>query len=264
VWEPNLTAWIARRLKVGDVFVDVGANIGYFSLLASKLVGETGRVVAIEASPHTFGLLRRNLDLNKAHNVRAVNVAVSDREEILQMFLPPGNDSGRTTVVQSSADQQRFTPGPLVRARPLAAILETREIQTTRLIKIDVEGHEGQVLPSILRMLQSCRADVEVIVEITPSRFQGHRKTSKDLLARFASLGFHFYEIENEYTVGSYLLSKRLQPPTRLANVTFTDQKDLIFLVAMEQHYDVTRTRGNSAPCEQKIRWHATPPLFYS
>lgn len=76
---------MAERLKPGDVFVDVGANIGYFSLLASKLVGPGGRVVAIEASPEVFDLLRRNLELNKAHNVRAVNVAISDREGSLQL-----------------------------------------------------------------------------------------------------------------------------------------------------------------------------------
>lgn len=50
VWEPHMTRWLQRRLKPGDVFVDVGANIGYYSILASRLVGARGKVVAIEAS----------------------------------------------------------------------------------------------------------------------------------------------------------------------------------------------------------------------
>lgn len=49
-WEPHLTGWLRRRLRPGDGFVDVGANIGVFSVLAARLVGESGRVVAIEAS----------------------------------------------------------------------------------------------------------------------------------------------------------------------------------------------------------------------
>lgn len=51
IWEPSLSGWLARTLRPGDVFVDVGANIGYYSLLAARLVGHLGSVVAIEASP---------------------------------------------------------------------------------------------------------------------------------------------------------------------------------------------------------------------
>src|SRR5262249_10578177 len=61
MWEPNLTRWIWERLRPGDTFIDVGANIGYFSLLAAKRVGATGRVVAIEASPKIFSALQCNL-----------------------------------------------------------------------------------------------------------------------------------------------------------------------------------------------------------
>src|SRR5450755_115400 len=54
LWEPNLSAWIERRLSTGDVFVDVGANVGYFTLLAAGVVGKTGKVVAIEPMPEIF------------------------------------------------------------------------------------------------------------------------------------------------------------------------------------------------------------------
>ncbi|HEY3128368.1 MAG TPA: FkbM family methyltransferase, partial [Acidobacteriota bacterium] len=83
IWEPNLTNWISERLLAGDTFVDVGANIGYYSLLASKLVGESGRVVAVEALPQIFGILRDNLQANCAGNVRPVNIAAWDRKEDL-------------------------------------------------------------------------------------------------------------------------------------------------------------------------------------
>jgi hypothetical protein len=86
VWEPNLTSFLASRLRDGDVFVDVGANIGYFSLLASRLVGRHGKVVAIEASPNIFAMLSANLARNGAANVEAINIAVSDRVGTTQLL----------------------------------------------------------------------------------------------------------------------------------------------------------------------------------
>ena len=85
MWEPNLTHWITERLKDGDVFVDVGANVGYFSLLASTLVG-SGHVVAVEPTPRAFDMLEESLRRSHATNVRAVNAAAWHEQSVLQMF----------------------------------------------------------------------------------------------------------------------------------------------------------------------------------
>jgi len=229
VWEPNLTAWIAERLRPGDVFVDVGANIGYFSLLASKLVGEKGRVVAIEASPEVFGLLRRNLELNATRNVRAVNVAISDREGCVQLYSAPGHDSGRTTAAQSWAEEQHFTASSKVRAFPLPAVLHEEEIRAARVIKIDVEGYEWQVVSGMAEMLKACRPDVEIMVEVTPLVLRAQGKSCEDLLRIFAPLGFDAYRINNDYSPMRYLSSKRPDRPLRVRDSNLTDQEDLIF-----------------------------------
>jgi FkbM family methyltransferase len=228
VWEPNLTAWIADRLNPGDLFLDIGANIGYFSLLASQIVGRSGRVVAIEPSPPTFGFLQRNLSLNRVRNVRAVNVAVSDREEELDLFLHSENDSGSATGVHKWASQQGFVRGSRVRALPLNSILESGEIEAARLIKIDVEGYEGHILPDLLQLLPRCRRDAEIIVEVTPSALAQEGRTSSQMLDGFISQGFHLYEIENDYSVESYVQAGRPKRPLRLVNSMFSGQKDLI------------------------------------
>jgi FkbM family methyltransferase len=80
LFEPNLTYFISSVLKPGDVFIDVGANIGYFTMLAAKCVGASGKVYAIEASPSTYDLLIANLRLNEVKNVEAINMAVTDKE----------------------------------------------------------------------------------------------------------------------------------------------------------------------------------------
>src|SRR5262249_27771794 len=96
VWEPHITSWIRSSLRPGDSFIDVGANIGYYSLLASRLVGQYGSVVAIEASPKTFLELQTNLTLNKIYNVRAVNLAASDCRGKLKIFRGHEHNTGLT------------------------------------------------------------------------------------------------------------------------------------------------------------------------
>lgn len=84
--DPNLTAYFSRNPAPGDVVVDVGANIGYFTLLASNCVGAKGKLVAIEASPSVFGLPSENIALNTRSNIRAVNVAAAYDRGGLQIF----------------------------------------------------------------------------------------------------------------------------------------------------------------------------------
>jgi len=73
VWEQNLSCFLNERLKEGDAFIDIGANIGYFTLQAAKLVGPSGKVIAIEVSPTIFKKLIANLQRNRVTNVETYN-----------------------------------------------------------------------------------------------------------------------------------------------------------------------------------------------
>ena len=85
-WEPNLTASLSWRLSPGDTFVDVGANVGHFTLLASRLVGPTDRAVAVEPSPANLTLLTRNAASNRARNVQIVAAAASETAGALDFY----------------------------------------------------------------------------------------------------------------------------------------------------------------------------------
>ena len=74
-----------RNIKKGDTVIDIGAGIGEFSVLASKLVGEHGKVISIEPSPEDFETLLVNLKTNKCHNVIPLNLAISDKPEKLNL-----------------------------------------------------------------------------------------------------------------------------------------------------------------------------------
>jgi len=224
IWEPNLTGFVQRRLQTGDTFVDVGANIGYYSLLASKSVGTKGRVVAIEASPKIFMALQKNLGANKCDNVRAVNVAISDRKGVLRLFSGPSSNIGMTSTMKSRGqDFESEVP-----ANRLDAVLLPEELKAARLIKIDVEGAEAPVLISILENIDRYRQDLEIMVEINPPEVQEHGLSVADILNRFAEVGYHAYLLDNDYSPAAYVGYQPTPRPKRLRHLP-TGLTDVVF-----------------------------------
>jgi FkbM family methyltransferase len=226
VWEPNLTRFLGERLAPGDVFVDVGANIGYCSLLAAPLVGESGKVVAIEASPTLFSALRDNLERNGARNVRAVNKAAADKAGKLKLYLGPPDNLGMTSVLEDSVAGSSFECE--VDALPLAEILSTDEIATTRIIKVDVEGAEAVVARGMAPLLSKCREDLEVVIEVSPERLASQSQSVDEIVGLFADAGFHAYALANDTDPLAYLPPIRLERPVRIREAT-REQIDIVF-----------------------------------
>jgi FkbM family methyltransferase len=214
VWEPELTDWITERLRAGDTFIDVGANIGYYSLLASALVGASGSVTAVEASPAIFRQLQANLARNRVTNVRSVNVAASDRPGTVPLFRGPEHNRGETSLFPGEG----YVPDGAVEAAPLSTILEPQEIAGARLIKIDVEGAEGVVLPGLIPLLSSGRPDLELIVELHPQFLTGPGKRAEDLVKLVCAAGFDASRLDNAYWPLTYLADRKpaLPRPLRL------------------------------------------------
>jgi FkbM family methyltransferase len=221
VWEPNVSNVIETILDEGDLFVDVGANIGYDSLLASTVVGSKGSVVSIEASPRTYELLRQQIHDNRAINVRTVNKAVSDATGTVTLYTGLNGDIGRATMVPARGLAEEAT----VAAAPLDEILSKDERSRLRLIKIDIEGAELPVLRRFLDTLDLYPETVEVIVEAMP---QDDPPGWSELFARMQAAGFHAYLIENPYDYDSYLNWRHPTPPRRLDRLP-SEQADILF-----------------------------------
>jgi FkbM family methyltransferase len=228
VWEPHLTRWISQRLATGDTFVDVGANIGYFSLLASRRVGQSGTVVAIEPSPTIFRALRANLERNRAGNVRALNLAVSDAMGSARLFRGPDTNCGLTTFVEAESSVNHCKFEGEVDTAPLPTVLRPEEILRARLIKIDVEGAEWPVVAGMAPLLAAGREDLEVMVEVDPARLTHYAKSAGDVLAVFREAGFHAYAIENDYSPWSYLAPGRVANPMRIRG-PIEQETDVVF-----------------------------------
>jgi FkbM family methyltransferase len=212
VWEPDISAFIRQRLSPGDAFVDVGAHVGYHSLLASAQLGQHGRVVAIEASPAIFEQLQANLSINSALNVRAVNVAAAADAGVVKVHRGPAWNLGWTTTLPSS-DLPLECEVP---ALPLDEILTVEERRNVRLIKVDVEGTERALFPGLMNILREGRPDTEVLLELSPRWWNEPRTSVEYSLQPFLDAGFHLYRINNDYGPWRYLWPDSVRPPRRV------------------------------------------------
>jgi FkbM family methyltransferase len=144
-YERALQDLIAHELNPGDVFYDVGANVGFFSLLASVLVGPAGRVVAFEPLPRNIELLRANLDLNACTNVSIVAAAVAEAA-----------GSTRFTVGGSpSMGSMDASQGIEVCVVGLDELLDSGDQPVPAAIKMDIEGAESRALSGARKTLEA-------------------------------------------------------------------------------------------------------------
>ncbi|MFI0238237.1 FkbM family methyltransferase [Streptomyces sp. NPDC016845] len=225
-WEPHMTRWLETRLRPGDVFVDVGANIGVFSVLGSRLVGSTGRVVSVEASPTFHRRLLRHAGLNHCDNIRPVNTAVSDERKTLTFILASSQNMGANSIVPYDGPAESTFE---IEAVPLTEVLEPDEVTRARVIKIDVEGAEGSVVRGLAPLLGELRRDVEIAVEITPDRMEQLGDSAEELLETMRKHDFHVYRLPTDYSAAGYPRAIRCPVAPRRWRGPITGETELIF-----------------------------------
>jgi FkbM family methyltransferase len=150
----------ARTVRSGDVVYDLGANVGFYTLLAAKLAGPTGRVVAFEPVPRNLGYLRRHLALNQCENVSVVAAAVSDRSGTARFRDGPAHTVGTLARDERGYDVQ------------VVALDDYCAAPAPRVIKIDVEGAEADVLRGAARVLREARPIVLLSTHSTALRHE--------------------------------------------------------------------------------------------
>jgi FkbM family methyltransferase len=153
-YEADLTAYITSRIAFddGSVVLDVGANIGWYSLALARAVRAKIAIVAFEPDPLSFRLLTDNIRLNGCDAVRAVQVAASDAEETKTLYLYANKNRGRHSLLPIN-DEGTVE----VRTTSLDGFLEREAIDPRKVafVKIDVEGYEYHVLNGARRLLDT-------------------------------------------------------------------------------------------------------------
>jgi FkbM family methyltransferase len=166
--------------------VDVGAHVGYFSLLAARQVGPTGKVFSFEPDPINFELLERNINLNGYTNITAVNAAVADAVGSRTLFQTT-LDSGRHSTYHHGLPESGSVE---VDTWTLDAFIETKDWPVIDLVKVDVEGAEVDVLNGMAGLCERM-PNIRLIIEFNPALLESAGVESFAFLERLASLGFN-------------------------------------------------------------------------
>ncbi|WP_186296220.1 FkbM family methyltransferase [Mycobacterium tilburgii] len=194
VYEPVLSEFIVHHIKPGDVCVDAGSNIGYFTMLLAQRVGRGGKVISIEAGPDTVRRLRTNIDLNGVGDiVTVVSAACSDHKGRLTFHVHPKQDGWSRVRPLGAGDPYRDFMGdewiPVdVPADTLAGLVGD-DTSRVSFIKIDIEGEEAVVAPRVPADFP--HPDLVVAMEV--------RAPFEEVLQPFADQGFHVYDLNNDY-----------------------------------------------------------------
>lgn len=162
IYDRREIAILKNALEEGDTFVDVGANIGIYSLIASRIVGNQGRVISIEADPYSSGKLRNNVSRNRINNIKIQQFGVSDRNETLSLHQQMTGNRGGSTFVGSG-------DGVKVDCRPLLEILDMENVSQVAALKIDIEGFEEKVLRAFFREANRSLYPRLIIAECNPA-----------------------------------------------------------------------------------------------
>lgn len=214
-YEPQLTAYLRANLRPGMTFVDIGANVGYFSVLASRLVGEEGTVVAVEPAPDNVALLRANLWRNGCTNATVLPIAAHVWRGHAQMVLSPGGGAGNW-LQEGPVDE----PAVLVPCAPLDDLLAGMPVDV---VKCDAEGSDVFAIQG-MRGVIAANPDIRIVSEFWPApSVLGDDSASRSLVV-YRDLGLEFGYLEADGSVaptdGATLLAMAGSVP--MVNIVLT------------------------------------------
>lgn len=189
IWEAFETRVMINNLKADDVFVDVGANIGYYSLIASKLVGTQGAVLSFEPETLNFKLLEKNIAVNALTNVKLFHAGLGSQNGSIDFYISPDN-RGDHRAFNSDNNRTKTSVNMLVGDE----ILENKKVD---FIKIDTQGYELDILKGLRKTITNNQQHLKMIIEFWPFALKENGHSAHALLEEIASYDFNIYMIDH-------------------------------------------------------------------
>ena len=188
-YEPEQTAWARECLLAGDRFVDIGASFGWYTALASTIVGPMGRVFAFEPSPIAWDVIANTIAENQLENVTLVRAAVGTASGHEYIHMPVNDAVHSPSAFASDPD---FVPlqVPMISLDSYAPLADGRRI---KLIKIDVEGYEPNVLQGMRELVRN-GAVQNIFLEFNSGWLKRNATTPEELFRLVTSFGFQVHK----------------------------------------------------------------------
>lgn len=184
-YEPLTLQFLERNLRSGDVAICAGVNFGLHVAVAARAVGAEGRVIGVEPQPAALLRAAQNLRLNNLlDRVTLVAMALGTNTDLIHMAWPASSNPGTASLLDEGA-------GLSVSVMPLSHLVKTQGYQKVRLLLLDVQGYEAQVLAGLN---DDCRPDI-LVVEIDPEFLRRANTTSAALLTQIADLGYSLHTL---------------------------------------------------------------------
>ena len=207
IFEPHTVRLMESLLRVGDCFVDVGANVGVYSLAAARCVGKQGRVLAIEPNPEICADLLCNRRLNNfEETIQVAAVAATEETGLLAFVIPPSTNWGMSREATSETlHGDRY----LVFGLPLNELLQAVAIRRIDVIKIDVEGSELRVLRGLFENA-STNPPPHILFEFIPDHFS-YGGSPVELLRFLEDRRYEILTVNGtQYSFGESILEQNL------------------------------------------------------
>ncbi len=200
-WEIHETALLLDSLKAGQNIIDVGANIGYYSIISADKVGNQGNVFAFEPDPDNFALLEQNISLNHMNNIHAINAGLSNNNEDSFLYLSADNQGDHRLFAETEAS-----------AKTAIKLLNGDEFflnhpSPIHFIKIDTQGGEFQVVDGLRNTIYNNREHLSMIVEFWPWGLIQNGHNARELLALLDSFNLTIHIMD--HLQGGFYSSQR-------------------------------------------------------
>jgi FkbM family methyltransferase len=182
---------LRRELKPGDKVLDIGANIGYYALMEAMIIGDEGIVYAVEPDQRNLMLLKENITLNRLEkSIQVFDKAISNKNGFQQFAI---HQSSNLNVILPKggypASEQYMN---IVRIETVDIYDFLKSLERINLIRMDLEGHEQEVLEGIIRFAVDCPHNVpeKILFEAHPALSDEHNQNMKKVLRKLFRIGY--------------------------------------------------------------------------
>jgi FkbM family methyltransferase len=235
VYEETEARLFEQSIRTGDVVVDVGGHIGYYTLLAARAVGPTGHVFAFEPERGNFALLTENVAANGyADRVTAVNQAVMAENGELRIYVSPDNAGDHHVYAVGDDDR----PSYAIEGVALDDFFAARPDKTVNVVKMDVQGAEPSALRG-MRSLLDANDTVLLFTELAPPSLRDAGSSAREYVDALADVGFELHVIDEAAGTVTHMGGEQL------AGAGDFGREDFVNLVCSKGNAFAERVRGS-------------------